>query len=184
MRVQRLRPAHDAVTLQQIYERPHDSSRWHDHNIRVAVTSDIARGPVDVESVADLSCGDARIARSVGAKREYLGDFAPGYEFQGPIEKTIFEIPEVDMLIMSETLEHLDDPGTVLQAARKKATKYLVLSTPLEAWDESNLEHYWAWDKEYLETILQEAGWEPGVLNILDMRRMYSPYCFGIWLCR
>jgi len=171
------------MSLTQIYAEPHDSSKWHDHNIRVAVTSAIANGPVDVKSCADLSCGDARIARSVSAKETFLGDFAPGYRFTGPIIKTIDEIPHVDMFILSETLEHLDKPDRVLKLIRPK-TKYLVLSTPLEAWDEVNLEHYWAWDQEYVESLLTDAGFEPGVFNGLDMRKMYSPYYFGIWLCR
>lgn len=166
----------------QVYPKPHDSSRWHDHNVRVAVTIALARGLEDVQSVADLSCGDGRIARGV-REDAILGDFAPGYPITGALEITVPQLPGVDLYVASETLEHLDDPQAFLASVRPKA-KYLCLTTPVEAWDEQNIEHYHAWDQEYVESMMVAAGWEPFVYNALDMRRGWSPYCFGMWLCR
>lgn len=180
---QRLRPAYTPEELAEIYARPHDHTRWQDHLIRVAVTSAIAQYFVDEwETVADLSCGDAEIARSLGTASPVLGDLAPGYKYCGPIEQTIDEIPPVDVFICSETMEHLDDPDAVLVKIRQKA-KQLVLSTPVDAWNEPNPEHYWAWSREDVEGMLKSAGWRPVLYNALDLRDMYSPYCFGIWVC-
>lgn len=179
---QRLRPAHTPEELAEIYASPHQHTRWHDHRVRVSVTAAIARGVKDVTSVADLSCGDGAIARAVNAETTILGDFASGYEYCGPVEETIDRIPAVDLYICSETLEHLDDPDMVLRKIRAKA-KNLVLSTPVDAWNEVNREHYWAWSCEDVESMLTAAGWTPGVRNVLDMRRAWSPYCFGIWVC-
>ncbi len=183
---QRLRPAHSPEQLAHIYAAPHDSSRWRDHRVRVAVTLELARGylhdnPGSVTSVADLSCGDATIARSLGADTVVLGDYAPGYDHHGPIEVTIHRIPTVDLFVCSETLEHVDDPDLVLAAIRAK-TKRLVLSTPVDCWGDANVEHYWAWSAEHVEGMLRTAGFDVDVFTRLDMRR-WSPYAFGIWAC-
>lgn len=188
MRRERLRPAHDAATLATIYSRPHRSSTWNDHNIRVDVTIALGRGllaDLSEPAVADLSCGDARIARAL-TPAPVLGDFAPGYLLRGPIEETIELLADrhVDAFVLSETLEHLDDPEAVLAKIRP-VTDGLILSTPVEAWNDlPNLEHYWAWDAEAVEAMLVAAGFEVRAYNALDLRRGFSPYCFGIWVAR
>lgn len=190
MRVERLRTAYKADDLDQIYAKPHDSSKWLEHRVRVQVTSAFTdsffnevRGVQS--SAADLSCGDGTLIRSlVGVGTTYLGDYAPGYEFQGPIEETIHKIPDVDLFLCTETLEHLDDPLIVLKWIRTKAYN-LVLSTPIDAWDDvRNPEHYWAWDREYVEYLLREAGYHVSAFMALDFRPI-SPacYCFGVWGC-
>jgi hypothetical protein len=188
---QRLRPAHSPEALAEIYAKPHDSTRWNDHIVRVDVTRalvkgllrvDVPEGSNDPPTVADLSCGNGRIASNLGVRNVILGDFAPGYAHTGPIEKTIDEIDPVDVFICSETIEHLDDPDAVLRKIRQKA-RHLVLSTPIEAWDETNPEHYWAWDREEVEVMLFRAGFPSLAPYVeLDMRNAWSPYCFGIWV--
>jgi hypothetical protein len=183
---QRLRPAYTPEQLAEIYAKPHSSGRWHDHRVRVEITVDLYAGLVDsdatIDSVADLSCGDARVAHSVQRRRVVLGDFAPGYDHTGPVERTIDEIDPVDVFICCETLEHLDDPDLVLKKIRQKA-RYLVLSTPIEAWGETNPEHYWAWDRGGVEAMLHLAGFTTFKPYVeLDMRDSWSPYCFGIWV--
>lgn len=185
MALRRLRPAHPPERLAQIYAKPHDSSHWRDHVVRVAITCELAANVFEdctVCSVADLSCGDATVARYVEAARTVLGDIAPGYHHTGPIEQTIDEIDPVDLFICCETIEHLDDPHLILKKIRAK-TRYLVLSTPIDAWDDANIEHYWAWDRDEVEWMLYMAGFttlKPYVQ--LDMRESWSPYCFGIWV--
>lgn len=179
----RLRPAHSQAELQQLYRTPHDHRRWPDHRLRVGVTTQVARWMAGdrAASAADLSCGNGAVLEEVPARRKYFGDFAPGYEFHGPIEKTLTELPhDVDLFICSETLEHVDDPDAVLAGIRGRA-RQLVLSTPVDAWDDANAEHYWAWSREDIEQMLTAAGWNLHVYTAVDFRPMGLPYCFGIW---
>ena len=182
MRLQRLRPAYSEDELARLYARPHDHTRWPDHHLRVDATLAVARWMArdGIGSAADLSCGNGHILRSLDARRKYFGDYAPGYSITGPIDKTIHEIPTVDLFVCSETIEHLDDPDMVLIGIRAKA-RMLVLSTPVEAWDDANPEHYWAWDRERVESMVRAAGWLPHVYTAVDFRPQGLPYCFGIW---
>lgn len=180
----RLREAHTPQRLAEIYARPHDHSQWPDHQIRVAVTVQLAHalaGPVT--TAADLSCGDAAILRALRVKRKILGDYASGYEYEGPLERTIEEIPHVDLYVCCETLEHVDDPAAVLAAIRPK-TDALVLSTPVGAWQDRNEEHYHAWDREGVEELLGEAEFRVVFFAELDLRPGGGEYSFGIWGCR
>lgn len=179
----RLRPAYTPEQLAELYAAPHDHTRWDDHRLRVAVTIETCRWVAarsDVRTVADLSCGDAAIARALHADRVILGDYAPGYDHTGPLEATIEEIDPVDLYVCSETLEHLDDPDTVLKQIRAK-TRHLVLSTPVDAGQDANPEHYWSWDRQGVEAMLTAAGFTVDVYTALDLRPGGYYYSFGIW---
>jgi hypothetical protein len=182
---QRLRPAYTDDQLAQIYAAPHDHLNWPDHRLRVNVTTEVARWAADggVGAAADLSCGNGTILKATPARERHFGDYAPGHQYTGPIEKTITDLPEVDLFICSETLEHLDDPDTVLSAIREK-TGILVLSTPVDAWDDDNPEHYWAWSRDAVESMLDLAGFTPLVYTAIDFRPMGWPYSFGVWAVR
>lgn len=164
-----------------MYAVPHNHYEYPDHQGRVdaAIRLGAALYP---RTVADLSCGNAAIATAirdqVGAQL-YLGDLAPGYAICGPIEETIHEIPHVDLFICSETIEHVDDPDLVLRLIRDKAD-HLVLSTPEDEFDQGNPQHIWGYDTEAVRQMLIDAGWEPQVLEISDMRPQYV-YSFQIW---
>lgn len=180
----RLRPAHDAQALARIYAAPHQHAKWDDHKIRVAVTAQFAHSLVGhVETAADLSCGDATIINALDVDTRYLGDFAPGYPIVGPIDDTIEQIPVVDLFVSCETLEHLDDPAVTLKRIRGKA-RALVLSTPVDAFQDTNPEHYWAWSREGVEGLLTEAGFTSHVYTAIDFRPAGAEYCFGVWYCR
>lgn len=180
----RLRPAHTPEQLAELYPAPHDHSRWPDHQIRVERTVEVARRLGAVGTVADLSCGSGAIANAVDAQQHILGDLAAGYEHTGPLEQTLEQLPAVDLYICTETLEHLDDPDRVLTQIRAKA-KALVLSTPVDNWTDTNVEHYWAWDRWGVEQMLGEAGWTVDAYEVLDFTDQ-GPYFyrFGIWTCR
>lgn len=182
----RLRDLPDRAELDRLYAAPHDHTRWGDHKIRVDVTVALARhfvGPHAI--VADLSCGDAAIAKRLPCGRLILGDYAPGYELTGPIEQTILTLHDLqaDLFICSETLEHLDDPDSVLVELRKRA-RALVVSTPDGELDDSNPEHLWAWDAEAVEQMLEAAGWRPQVHLNLDPQRAGFRYQYQIWGCQ
>jgi hypothetical protein len=177
----RLRPPYSPEQLAELYKVPHRHDRWPDHLLRVSTSIAVgtwllrdtrealgAPGPV----VADLSTGDAAIPQGILANRSgrlLLGDFAPGYPIQGPIEETIehLEDDSVDLFVCSETIEHLADPDTVLKRIRAKAHR-LLLSTPIDENDTTlNPEHLWGWDVDQVERMLVNAGWRPVVINEL-----------------
>lgn len=179
MTVKRLRPVHDAATLATMYAKPHDHTHWADHVTRVQATIEEGAKLIagaGVTSGADLACGDGAILRGLPVDNVILGDFAPGYEFTGPIEQTVELIPPVDVFVCCETLEHLDDPAAVLRQIRAK-TRYLLLSTPVNAWDDDNPEHYWAWSSGGVAGLLLAAGFDT-----LSYQPVFGPvYQFGIW---
>lgn len=178
--IKRLRPKHTEKELQRLYSVPHDHRQWSDHLVRVGVTTQIAKwmvGEYSVESVADLSCGNGAIINSLPGNH-YKGDFAPGYEYVGPIEETIWSIPQVDLFICSETLEHVDEPLEVLKSIRQQ-TKTLLLSTPEDNWNDSNPEHYWSWSAEGVRGLLEQAGFEIALYNRLQPVNYI--YTYQIW---
>lgn len=186
--IERVRPAHDDASLERIYSAPHDHRRYgNGHHLRVETTKVMARWMREARnmvSVADLSCGNGEIALSLGLPPHnvILGDYAPGYPHTGPLEETLSKIREVDLYICSETLEHLDDPEKALFLMRDAAS-WLVLSTPLEAWGDPNEEHYWAWDREGVESLFARTGWSPVLFSSVDSRVLGEPYLYGIWCC-
>jgi hypothetical protein len=180
---QRLRPAHSPEELAEIYARPHDHTQWQDHVVRVEATIDLAQTFEHVRSAADLSCGSGAVLGALDVPTKYFGDFASGYRYTGPIEQTIEQIPSVDLFINTETLEHLDDPDDVLKRIRAKTTG-LVLSTPVDAWDDENREHYWAWSAADVEEMLAAADFEVCAYVELDFRSHGMVYDYGIWACR
>lgn len=136
-----------------------------------------------IGSAADLSCGNGTLLNDVPATTKFYGDFAPGYAYTGPIEQTVEQIPHVELFICCETLEHLDDPLTVLKKIRSQASM-LLLSTPVDNWDDTNEEHYWAWSKDDVTGLLREAGFEQWLYVDADPRPYEGPYKYGIWGCR
>lgn len=183
----RLRPTPTAEELTQLYAIPHDHRNWADHLFRVDVTSALAHHMLPPGgTVADLSCGNALIARRLEQShnaRLILGDFAPGYEHTGPIEETLDRIDPVDLFVCSETIEHLDDPDVVLARIRAK-TSALLLSTPDGEDNDDNPEHVWGWDAEAVEKMLREAGFTPDIHTTVDLRPAGGVYAYQIWACR
>ena len=180
--ITRLRPKWSDAELAKIYTTPHEHHHWQDHVIRVNKTLEIAKTIDGVKSAADLSAGDAFIINGLELDKTYIGDFAPKYEFTGAIDKTIEQIPDVDLFICSETLEHLDNPVDVLKQIRAK-TKYLLLTTPHAKWDDVNQEHYWAWDKDGVAELLAKAGFETVSFELLELADQYY-YDYQIWVCK
>jgi hypothetical protein len=186
--IKRLRPQYSNDELAEVYTHPYDHTRWSDHIQRVAFTQQFIREVLaerDLTSVADLSCGDAAIPLGVGLQRHkvFLGDYVEreGYDYHGRIENTIISVPDVDLFILSETLEHIDDPVALLKLIRARADT-LVLTTPLGEQDDGNPEHYWGWDRDGVESVLELAGWWPDrcVLFTPEVPEVY--YTYQVWM--
>lgn len=167
----RNRPKYSEAELAELYSVSYDHTKWPDHILRVQTTIEVGEQllvGIDSPSIADLSCGNAVIASALADNGSgqfglvILGDYTPGYEFTGPIEETIDQIPKVDLFVFSESAEHLDDPDLVLRKIRGKADKLLV-STPNCSWPDPNPEHYWSWDQEAVQGMLIDAGWSPKI---------------------
>ena len=185
--IKKLREFHADEELAKIYATPHDHKIFgRGHEIRVNTTIQIAKDmayQVNAKSVADLSCGNAAIAKALNIEKIILGDYAHGYEYSGPLEVNLKNIENVDMYLCSESIEHVEEPGSVLGLIRNKS-QALVLSTPIDAWEDTNEEHYWAWGRQDVETLLKNAGWSPDVFIMLDTTVFDEPYIYGIWGCK
>lgn len=183
--IKRLRTRYNAQELKEMYATPHSHAQFPDHVVRVERTLAIAAqlvAPQD-STGADLSCGDGEVLRRCpGLSERFYGDLAPGYPITGPIERTIFQIPSVDIFFLCETLEHVDDPYGVLRAVRTK-TKKLIVSTPLNEANDENPEHYWGWDKEGMESILISTGFTPVFYEETAPPPPLTEYYFQIWGC-
>lgn len=192
MRV-RLRPAMPAAEAAEAYRERHQHLMWGaGHSLRVAVSAEHAAWAAEVHratSIADLSAGDGHIVgRAVEARaaagapftRVVLGDLAPGLDVCGPIESTLAGLEPVDVFVCCETLEHLDDPDTVVAGIRGVAG-VLVASVPLAPGLVDNEEqHYWAFDMVGGEQMFTAAGWT------VEARTAVEPvghtYAYGIWV--
>ena len=177
----RLRPAMTPAELAEVYAVPHDARRWADHQVRVRESIAFIRETVGpVGHAADLSCGNGQIIDGIDATFRTKGDFAPGYPVQGPIESTLADLPHVDLFICSETLEHLDDPDSVVNRLRDK-TDWLFVSTP--AWEtpqHNNPEHYWSWGLDDISDMLTRAGFTDQRMRLLPL----GFYTFQLWIAR
>jgi hypothetical protein len=178
----RLRPVYTDAEMQNIYPKPHSHLQFKDHIIRVKKSIELLKEYSIYNSIADLSAGDATIINSLDAKEKYYGDYAPGYQLTGHIDDTLKDIPDVDLFICSETLEHLDDPDTTLKSIREK-TKYLFISTPKGEDNTNNSEHYWGWDDQDIKEMLLNAGFDPVVYFLLELKKDYH-YDYQMWICK
>lgn len=151
------------------------------HQGRLRLAADFVREAVDrVETrvtapavVIDLGCGDGGLL-SLISRLPWVNSF--GYDFQpsnvqGWTDRNVnglsfdfiggFEhVPDADVYIMTEVLEHLTDPhGFVKKIATRGAQVQLVASSP---WTENagshDACHAWAWDQEGYERLMWQAG--------------------------
>lgn len=184
--VKHLRGPHSPEYLAQMYAAPHNHHLFgRGHAERVAATIELANnliGEMGYASGADLSCGNGYILQNLNVVQAYYGDMAPGYPITGPLESTLPNLPDVDIYVCSETLEHVADPLRVLKLIRQTANS-LVMSTPIGCWDDSLDEHYWAWSQEGIETMQRLAGWSSWGFTNVDSTAYGEPYNYGIWAC-
>lgn len=91
-------------------------------------------------------------------------------------------VPRYDMAVLTEILEHVDDPDRLLLQARL-ISKNLVASSPIgDPESGTNSEHVWAFGEDDYEAMLRAAGWEPLAKQVQTFPGY--PYNSQIWLCR
>lgn len=194
---QRLRDGYTRAHLGDLYKDRHQHSDYPDHLDRVQVTIgfgveciavDVAEHPV-IYTIADLSTGDGAVPQGIfraypDKVKLYLGDLTPGWPLQGTIGETLPQLPHgVDLFVCCETIEHVDNPDAMLREIRFHAQTLLV-STPVDNFDDDNPEHIWAWSKPAVEEMLTSAGWQPVLYQAVNKRPEGFPYNWGIWYCQ
>ena len=203
--VRRLRPSLTEAERGAEYAAPYNYAHWGTgHDVRVRVT--VALGswlatslPVDGR-VVDLSAGDGAIPLGIAERRTprpevVLGDMVvpetgwPG--LVGPIEETLLTLRPEDrgrtLFVLSETIEHLEDPAAILWEIRKRAG-WLLLSTPAgegrdPAGKPGTPQHLWGWDQDGMGVLLREAGWSSLCRVDTNAGPVVGGYDYQIWAC-
>ena len=178
------------------YQIQRSNEAWADHRARTQVTGALIAW-LRPMTVMDPACGDGSIVaaadRAWSIAKGYLGDIsAPNIAsltMHFPVQTAVCDItealdvfPDVDVIVLTEVLEHLPDPDLVLALARRKGA-FLVASSPeMRAGQlDINPEHLWQFDREGYREMLVATGWTPMQYTFLHFE---SEYDFGIWVCR
>lgn len=96
--------------------------------------------PPDADLIADLGCGSGRIANQIDQKRIVVGlDVSTEALKHCKVQVVRASIPQIpfpdnmfDCIVLSEVLEHLEDPShnKTLKEVRRLAKKYVIVSVP------------------------------------------------------
>jgi hypothetical protein len=119
---------------------------------------------------------------NVEQMRARYGHRAEWHFGEGDISAIIEDGPRVDLIVLSEILEHLEDPDAVLRLARGRADT-LIASSPVmrPGQVDPNPEHLWQFDEAGYIGMIEGAGWERKHSALLRFPTMYD---FQIWVCR
>lgn len=179
------------------YQVLRDNSRWPDHVARSYVTGGLLAW-LKPDTVLDPACGDASVVRVALRQwpfRPTLGDIGKaniravmGYVngdadyVVGDALELIRGIGKVDVVVLTEFLEHVKDPDEYLRASLDAAT-WLIASSPemRPGQRDRNPEHLWMFDEVGYQEMLEGAGWKVEQRTLLAFR---SDYDFGVWVCR
>lgn len=178
------------------YQVRRDNNAWSDHRLR-ALTTGAVVASLRPGTVMDPACGDASIVRYANdlshIAKAYLADISrPNVEALSlAVVNTIRladiwiamrDFPLVDVVILTEILEHLDDPDAVLKLAKRKG-RHLVASSPemRPGQVDVNPEHLWMFDAQGYREMLEASGWEVTAHATFSFSTEYD---FGVWVCR
>jgi hypothetical protein len=96
---------------------------------------------------------------------------------------TVESLTAVDAIVLTEIIEHLEDPDALLRLASTKA-RWLVASSPIVPdGNDHTAQHLWAFDMDGYRQLLTDNGWKPVVW--LTAGCIDHPYAAGfqIWGC-
>ena len=86
-----------------------------------------------------------------------------------------------DVIVLTEILEHLEDPDRLLSLAREHG-KYLVASSPIDEVYKGNDEHVWGWTQQQYKEMLEGSGWTP--IAYQELKFFPKAYDFQLWICK
>jgi len=156
------------------------------------------------ETIIDPACGDGTIVAAAHRAREisgaYMSDLSrPNFYHVGTtmrpllppslrvscqsIEETLADDGYFDLIVLTEILEHVEDPVEILRMARSKA-RNVVASSPLipdNGQLDDNPEHLWQFDAPGFSDMLNETGWEPIVFVPITLMPPQFIYSFQLW---
>jgi 2-polyprenyl-3-methyl-5-hydroxy-6-metoxy-1,4-benzoquinol methylase len=178
------------------YQVSRSNDQWADHRARTLVTAGLIAW-MQPELVCDPACGDGSIVLTANRLAEIdtavMGDISrPSIErlevpdlwhkVVGAIETTLtYRDLDWDVTVLTETLEHLEDPDGVLQMARRRS-RALVASSPCmrPGQVDDNPEHLWMFDASGFQEMLKDAGWDDVHHTVMKFHTMYD---FQVWVC-
>lgn len=202
-----MRAKFERAEVDHQYER--HNSEWMDHVARENVTAGLIAW-LKPRSVLDPACGDGGIVLLADRihpiermvlndisvpDRLYLEKVVSGRGRTLPVitsidaavllarGTTLETSADFDMVVLTEFLEHVEDPDEILRLARQRAT-YLIASSPemRPGQVDRNAEHIWMFDGEGYDQMLQGAGWHP--VHKTHMGFPGFDYDFQIWVCK
>jgi SAM-dependent methyltransferase len=178
---------------------------WSDHRARTLVTGALIAW-LKPDSILDPACGDGSIVFEATRlhRAEYLSlcdisqpnvdrlmALGPPYPGQSmhvgrldiaeAIRRPVPGGDKWDIIVLTEILEHLEDPDEIVRLARERATR-VVASSPLmrPGQIDPNPEHLWMFDNEGYAEMLADAGWKLQQFTFLQFPTIYD---FGVWVC-
>ena len=185
------------------YQVKRDNFSWADHVLRVQLTGALISWFAP-DTILDPACGDGTIvaaahrARPIAAAR--MADLSrPNFYFVGSemrgilpdnlsvacqsIEETLAEDRNYDVVVLTEILEHVEDPVAILRMARQRAN-VVIASSPLimdNGQIDDNPEHLWQFDAPGYEEMLIEGGWQPIAFAPVHLVPKQFIYDFQLW---
>jgi hypothetical protein len=179
---------------------------WGDHILRVQMTGAMIAW-LAPDTVIDPACGDGTIVAAAHRLRPIAGaqmnDISmPNFYHVGTtmrqylpqnlrvshddVAAALSTDAQYDLVVLTEILEHVEDPVGILRLARQRA-KTLVASSPLWTDDrvlDSNPEHLWQFDGMGYEEMLKEGGWDPLAFVPISFSEPAYIYTFQLWSAR
>ena len=155
------------------YQVARSNEQWIDHQARTLATGALIAWQKP-DSILDPACGDGSIVlasmKHHNPKRVLLDDMiSHGGKF--------------DMIVLTETLEHLEEPDATLALARDHADILIASSPEMRLGQmDGNPEHLWMFDGGGYHDMLAAAGW--AVVQKTHLAFPGLMYDFGIWVCR
>jgi len=141
------------------------------HRPRMLIALDYVLDALNLgaSTVVDLGCGDGGMLSLLKEKniKSWGYDFTPAnIEYAKNIRQVDarlidFQVDQIeygDIALLTEVLEHLEDPHTTIQ---QLPSKYLIASSPYNENDKNHTPyHIWAWDEEGYQNLIQSNGYK------------------------